>query len=484
MTAAEPAPPDTKLLENISTTLFKLSIDTRTSARSSEPTTPGDSPISLDSELRGWLSDTLSLAATNPTVYVKLLISNGIAGSIIGKGGTNINDFQAKTFARIQLSKSQEYYPGTQDRTLLISGRLKQVVAALALILDKLVGEGVAPLSPRSRLHQEPDRAPRLLLKMLVPQPLCGIIIGKAGATIRSFSNDTQTTIRVTHGEGAPLALAHRVVTLSGEQSGVLKAVALLVLKQSEDIQFPLYSDLPSTYACSPASVMAAGAGSMYGAGATSPPHYHSDSPPHHHQAGLPPRQPPYPGNWGGVGQHGGADGRFAYPDARQYTRFALTIPQEQAAALSDGGYTLLKSMSQESGARLRLEHGFHRLPGMAGRYRVLSVSGTALSVQHAHALVSSHLAGLHAHAMGYAHPHSPGGGPAWAHTVAGCTYYAPPVPPPHAWAAAALGDAGVAVHPPAGSWVEAESTIEASSSGEVSPGPRAATPPAEQATA
>lgn len=189
------------------------------------------------------------MAATNPTVYVKLLISNGIAGSIIGKvgmatqklgffdgghspshnttrlsvqlqfpgppagqgrkmvpphptcllplqGGTNINDFQAKTFARIQLSKSQEYYPGTQDRTLLISGRLKQVVAALALILDKLVGEGAAPFSPRSRLHQEPDRAPRLLLKMLVPQPLCGIIIGKAGATIRSFSNDTQTTIR------------------------------------------------------------------------------------------------------------------------------------------------------------------------------------------------------------------------------------------------------------------------------------------------
>ena len=93
-------------------------------------------------------------------MYVKLLVTNAAAGSIIGKvhaaaavarrrpdraaparaardtlppcrsatlqGGNNINDFQARTFARIQLSKSQEYFPGTAERTLLISGRLKQ----------------------------------------------------------------------------------------------------------------------------------------------------------------------------------------------------------------------------------------------------------------------------------------------------------------------------------------------------------------------
>lgn len=95
-------------------------IDTRKSARSSEPTTPGDSPLSLDSTLRDWLSETLSECccavlgaphpvraresmrhslpanlgghisnaeetSNNPKVYVKLLVSNGAAGSIIGK---------------------------------------------------------------------------------------------------------------------------------------------------------------------------------------------------------------------------------------------------------------------------------------------------------------------------------------------------------------------------------------------------------------
>lgn len=53
---------------------------------------------------------------------------------------------QAKTYARIQLSKANEYYPGTTERTLLVTGRLKQVVAALGLIFAKLVREGVAPL--------------------------------------------------------------------------------------------------------------------------------------------------------------------------------------------------------------------------------------------------------------------------------------------------------------------------------------------------
>lgn len=103
----------------------------------------------------------------------------------------------------------------------------------------------------------------------------------------------------------------------------------------------------------------------------------------------------------------------------------------------------------------------------------MLTVSGPAACAQHAHMLVASHLAGLHAHAMGYAHPRSPpSGGPAWAHTVAGCTYYAPPLQAPAcAWQGHAAGTSGHGAHPPAGSWVAAESTIEASSSGEVSPG-------------
>ena len=43
------------------------------------------------------------------------------------QGGGNINDFQQKTFAKIQLSKASEYFPGTVERILMLTGRLKQV---------------------------------------------------------------------------------------------------------------------------------------------------------------------------------------------------------------------------------------------------------------------------------------------------------------------------------------------------------------------
>ena len=76
------------------------------------------------------------------------------------QGGSNINDVQSKTYARIQLSKANEYFPGTTERTLLVMGRLKQVVAALGLIFGKLLREGVAPLRCGARRR---SRLPSLL---------------------------------------------------------------------------------------------------------------------------------------------------------------------------------------------------------------------------------------------------------------------------------------------------------------------------------
>lgn len=66
-------------------------------------------------------------------------------------------------------------------------------------------------------------QAPRLLVRLLVPQPLCGVIIGKSGATIRNYAADTGTVIRVTSGEAAQLPTSHRIVTIAGEREGVLK---------------------------------------------------------------------------------------------------------------------------------------------------------------------------------------------------------------------------------------------------------------------
>ena len=73
-------------------------------------------------------------------------MSNAAAGSIIGKQGANITELQNKSAARLQLSRSSEFFPGTRDRVLICSGSVDQVVAALKLVITAVDTELVSSL--------------------------------------------------------------------------------------------------------------------------------------------------------------------------------------------------------------------------------------------------------------------------------------------------------------------------------------------------
>lgn len=73
--------------------------------------------------------------------HLRFLVSNTAAGCIIGKGGSTINDFQSQSGARIQLSRSHEFFPGTNDRIIMVSGMFDEVMKAMELILEKLLDE-------------------------------------------------------------------------------------------------------------------------------------------------------------------------------------------------------------------------------------------------------------------------------------------------------------------------------------------------------
>ncbi|EFN54199.1 hypothetical protein CHLNCDRAFT_31755 [Chlorella variabilis] len=81
-------------------------------------------------------------------VVVKFLVPNVAAGSIIGKSGANITEIQTQSNARMQLSRANEFYPGSpegQDRILLVSGTVNQLLTALHLVLSKLKAESENP---------------------------------------------------------------------------------------------------------------------------------------------------------------------------------------------------------------------------------------------------------------------------------------------------------------------------------------------------
>ncbi|KAL2943230.1 Protein BTR1 [Bienertia sinuspersici] len=109
--------------------------------------------------------------------YLKFLVSNAAAGSVIGKGGSTITDFQKDSGARIQLSRNQEYFPGTADRIIMVSGKIDDVLKAMDLVLNKLLSE--------IQSEDGDDADQRSKVRLVVPNNCCGAIIGKSGATIK-----------------------------------------------------------------------------------------------------------------------------------------------------------------------------------------------------------------------------------------------------------------------------------------------------------
>lgn len=79
--------------------------------------------------------------------YLKFLISNAEAGIVIGKGGCTISDFQSQSETRIQLSRNYEFFPGTSDRIIMVSGPINCVLKAVELILEKFLNEVIRKIS-------------------------------------------------------------------------------------------------------------------------------------------------------------------------------------------------------------------------------------------------------------------------------------------------------------------------------------------------
>ncbi|CAH8379534.1 unnamed protein product [Eruca vesicaria subsp. sativa] len=207
------------------------STDSYAAAASTEELTKR-SPEPLDSEEAD--------SAEKPT-HIRFLVSNAAAGSVIGKGGSTITEFQAKSGARIQLSRNQEFFPGTTDRIIMISGSIKEVVSGLELILDKL----------HSELHAEEgsDVEPRRRLRLVVPNSSCGGIIGKGGATIKSFIEESKAGIKISPLDNTYYGLSDRLVTLSGTFEEQMRAIDLILAKLTEDDHYSQNVHSPYSYA-------------------------------------------------------------------------------------------------------------------------------------------------------------------------------------------------------------------------------------------
>lgn len=137
---------------------------------------------------------------SQPIVTLKLLLSNNMAGSVIGRSGQTVKELQTKSSSKIRLGQSGDYFPGSSDRVCLIHGPLDNVKSAIALVLEKLynlqlelidnqLGQGDHTNESSSATEENENKKFRInfTMKILIPTAACGMLIGKEGSTIKKL---------------------------------------------------------------------------------------------------------------------------------------------------------------------------------------------------------------------------------------------------------------------------------------------------------
>ncbi|XP_063539004.1 RNA-binding protein Pasilla isoform X3 [Cydia strobilella] len=174
--------------------------------------------------------------AVEPTYHFKVLVPSMVAGAIIGKGGETIAQLQKDTGARVKMSKSHDFYPGTTERACLITGSVEGIMVVLEFIMEKIkekpelvkpFPEGVDTKMPQDRDKQ---------VKILVPNSTAGMIIGKGGNYIKQIKEQSGSYVQISQ-KAKELSLQERCITVVGEKDNNKKACVMILQKVVDDPQ-------------------------------------------------------------------------------------------------------------------------------------------------------------------------------------------------------------------------------------------------------
>ena len=182
-----------------------------------------------------------------------MLVSNNVAGSIIGRAGQTISELQNESSTRIKLSQSGDYYPSTQDRVCLVQGEPSNIKTAFRLLLERmymLQESSHLPTWNTSASAPSTTGSFDFVVRLLVPMSCCGMIIGKSGSNIK-FMEETAgvTSIRLSPKEAMNLT-TERVVTITGQNMEVcLQCVYMVIDGMTSHPDISRYTNMTTSYA-------------------------------------------------------------------------------------------------------------------------------------------------------------------------------------------------------------------------------------------
>ncbi|GMM36160.1 Pbp2 protein [Saccharomycopsis crataegensis] len=121
----------------------------------------------------------------DPTyVHFRMLCPVKEAGLIVGKGGEKISYIKERSGARVNVSENLK---GVYERVVHVRGPAEKVAKAFGLITRVVIDEPETPSSPDSKQY---------ILKLLVPHPVIGFVIGKGGTKFREIEEKSAAKLK------------------------------------------------------------------------------------------------------------------------------------------------------------------------------------------------------------------------------------------------------------------------------------------------
>ncbi|CAM9510341.1 unnamed protein product [Ascophyllum nodosum] len=186
------------------------------------------------------------VAAVNEPEIAAVQVPAKAIGYILGHRGASIQALTEKTGAQLRVAPASETLTGSSEQRVDITGTPRQVVAARHALADRVA---------EWRAESNPSNAPEDMeyaLKIAVPQPLIGHIIGKGGVFVREILHVTAVQVKIQQDSGSPTTWGDACcVMLTGTMDNLFRGQRM-IMERIANINDRLKEMVPNAVTLSP----------------------------------------------------------------------------------------------------------------------------------------------------------------------------------------------------------------------------------------
>lgn len=120
-----------------------------------------------------------------------ILVPTQIVGLLIGKNGAYFRDMSKQSSSKLFLQSYEDMPENCRERVLIVSGNKLSIVQALGKVFGRI--------RCRSQTPEATEQESTQLIKWVIPQSLCGPLIGRGGEGIKKINELSGSWVKVAH---------------------------------------------------------------------------------------------------------------------------------------------------------------------------------------------------------------------------------------------------------------------------------------------